>query len=308
MTQSHIPVLMQEVLSLLITNKQGIYVDGTFGRGGHSRAILNALSPEAKLIAIDQDLTAIEVARQTINDARFTIVHGSFANLQLMPAIQQYAGHIDGIFLDIGVSSPQLDEPQRGFSFMHDGPLDMRMDQTQPLTAATWINTASVEDMTRVFREYGEERFAKRIAKAIAAKRESCEIETTKQLADIITDANPSWEKHKHPATRCFQGIRIHINQELQALAKALEHSLALLKSGGRLAVISFHSLEDRMVKQFMRKQQRGQELPKGLPIRDVQTQRRMKLVSKAIKASPTELTENIRSRSAVLRVAEKLS
>ena len=216
-------------------------------------------------------------------------------------------GKIAGVLLDLGVSSPQLDEAERGFSFMQDGPLDMRMDQTRGQSAADWINTASEEDIVWVLREYGEERFAKRMARAIIAERQKAPFTRTKHLAEVIKEANPAWEKGKHPATRAFQAIRIQVNSELIDLDSVLEQALAVLAPGGRLVVISFHSLEDRAVKRFIRRQELGDPVPKGLPIRDDQLNKRMRSIGKAVKASDDEVNANPRSRSAVMRVAEKL-
>jgi 16S rRNA (cytosine1402-N4)-methyltransferase len=306
--KTHNPVLMQEVLEGLEIVPNGIYVDCTFGRGGHSLAILSKLNKLGRLIAIDKDLQALQHAKeQFADDPRFQIVHGSFKNLSSIASELGVLGNINGILMDLGVSSPQIDDPARGFSFMHDGPLDMRMDNTQDLDAAKFINYADESEMVRVFREYGEERFAGRIARAIGSARDIEPILTTTVLAEIVKKANPKWEKHKHPATRVFQAIRIHINEELTDLIDTLEQSLQVLAVGGRLVVISFHSLEDRIVKQFMRKQEKGEELPLEIPVRAVDLKSSFRRIGKAIKPVKAEVQQNIRARSAVLRIGEKL-
>lgn len=307
MTGIHQTVLLREAVDALLTAPDGVYVDGTFGRGGHSYEILKALGPGGHLLAVDKDLQAIAVAEQIKEgETRFDFVHGSFA---LLPHQLRGMGidAVDGILLDLGVSSPQLDEAERGFSFMQDGPLDMRMNTSEGQTAAQWLATASHGEIARVLREYGEERFAGRIASAILEAREIAPLETTAQLARVVSEANPRWEKHKHPATRAFQAIRIFINRELEELEEFLAQSVELLKSGGRLVVISFHSLEDRLVKRFMRRMARGDELPAGVPVRDAQLNRRLILVGKAVKPGAAEIAANPRARSAVMRVAEKL-
>lgn len=304
----HQTVLLREAVEALVTAPNGAYVDGTFGRGGHSRYLLQQLNADGSLLGVDKDPVACECAAQlSAEDSRFTFYHGSFANL---PQQLQLMGidALDGILLDLGVSSPQLDEADRGFSFMSEGPLDMRMDTSSGETAAQWLSYADVDDIAAVLKEYGEERFAKRIARAIAEAREVEPLTTTAQLAKIVSEANPRWEKHKHPATRAFQAIRIKVNRELEDLEDLLGSSLDMLKVGGRLVVISFHSLEDRMVKRYMRDMARGEQLPAGVPVTDAALNRRMKLVGKATKASEAEVGENVRSRSAVMRVAEKIA
>ncbi len=304
----HITVLLNEAVAALVTDPSGFYVDGTFGRGGHSALVMQQLSADGRLLGIDKDLAAIATAKTRFaDDARFAIAHGSFAELAELVAERDMTGKVTGVLLDLGVSSPQLDEAERGFSFMQDGPLDMRMDQTRGQSAAEWINTASEDDIIWVFREYGEERFAKRMARAILAERQKTPFTRTKHLAEVIKEANPAWEKGKHPATRAFQAIRIQVNSELTDLDSVLEQALAVLAPGGRLVVISFHSLEDRAVKRFIRRQELGDPVPKGLPLRDDQLNKRMRSLSKAIKASDEEVNANVRSRSAVMRVAEKL-
>lgn len=302
----HQTVLLREAVDALVTARDGYYVDGTFGRGGHSREILSVLGLEGRLLAVDKDLQAIEVAKQfKEGDDRFDFEHGSFAQLphQLR---RKGIGAVDGILLDLGVSSPQLDEGARGFSFTHDGPLDMRMDTTTGITAAQWLASAGHGEIARVLREYGEERHAGRIASAILRAREEAPLETTAQLAKVVSEANPSWEKHKHPATRAFQGIRIFINRELTDLEEFLEVAVDLLKPGGRLVVISFHSLEDRIVKRFIRRMARGADVPRGVPIAERDIDRPLRAVGKAVKASAAEIAENPRARSAVMRVAER--
>lgn len=308
MSDYHQPVLLQEVLEYLAIKPQGSYVDATFGRGGHSKAILDRLATQGFLLAIDKDAEAIKFAKENFKKyENFRIEQGSFDMLERLVATQGLTGKIDGILLDLGVSSPQLDDPARGFSFLQKGPLDMRMDKTQSLDAATWLSNASEQEIAQVLREYGEERYAKRIAYRIVQARSEQPITTTLQLAQIVAKANPAWEKHKHPATRSFQGIRIFINQELSELSSTLEQCLSVLAIGGRLAVISFHSLEDRIVKKFIQKNERGDDFPRDFPVTDKQINRRFKRIAWGIKPSEQELTINPRARSATLRVVEKL-
>jgi len=310
----HITVLLHEAVNGLALKENGIYIDGTFGRGGHSRLILSKLSPNGRLIGVDRDPRAIAEAKK-IQDSRFHIEHNSFSHIPEICEKLNLVGKIDGILLDLGVSSPQLDEAERGFSFMKDGPLDMRMDTTQGLSAAEWLKQVSVEDLTWVLKTFGEERFAKRIATAIvdynksAAKNGTEFLSRTSQLAELISQAVPFKDKHKHPATRSFQAIRIFINAELDELESVLNSALDMLAPEGRLSIISFHSLEDRMVKHFMKKQSKGEDIPKGLPLREDQIQRnqKLKLIGKAIQPSEAEIQANPRSRSAVLRVAERI-
>lgn len=304
----HRPVLLDEVLEALNIRPHGIYLDGTFGRGGHSEAILARLNEHGRLLAMDKDPQAIAVAEQRFaGDPRFSIVRGSFTMLGQEVESRGWKGKVDGILLDLGVSSPQLDDAQRGFSFRHDGPLDMRMDPQSGISAAEWLNTAKEEEIARVLKEYGEERFAKRIARAIVQQRVFEPISTTGRLAKIVAEANPKWERDKNPATRSFQAIRIYINAELEELEKVLSQSVAMLAPSGRLAVISFHSLEDRRVKRFIRDEARGGDFPPDLPLTDIQLNRRLRAVGKDIRAGKEELATNPRSRSAVLRVAERL-
>lgn len=305
----HVSVLLQESIEALAIKPDGIYLDATFGRGGHSRAILAQLNAQGKLYALDRDPTAIAAAEALRDDPRFTIIHTPFSRLDDVLDAQQLRGKLDGILFDLGVSSPQLDDADRGFSFMREGPLDMRMDTSCGPTAADFLNTASADEIAFVLREYGEERFAWRIAQAIVQQREEQPLQTTRELATLIEKAVPFKDKHKHPATRSFQGIRIHINGELDEIETALTAAVSGLKPEGRLAVISFHSLEDRMVKRFMRAQAKGREIPAGLPIRDADFDRgqTLKLIGKAIKPSAAETKLNPRARSSVLRIAARL-
>ena len=298
----HVSVLLEESVAALAIKPDGTYLDGTFGRGGHSRAILRSLSNSGRLIAFDKDPQAESSAEQFSEDPRFEFVRASFAEI----SSRVEASELDGILLDLGVSSPQLDNAERGFGFSDDGPLDMRMDTRAGMTAAEWLATAPEADIADVIKTYGEERFAKRMASAIVKARAESPITRTKQLATIVAEANPKWEPHKHPATRAFQAIRIFINRELEDLEIALGHTVDALSEGGRLVVISFHSLEDRIVKRFMRDQARGQQLPKHVPVIDNDTGKTLNLVGKALKPSTDEVQRNPRSRSAIMRVAER--
>ena len=305
----HAPVLLDECIQGLAIRADGIYMDGTFGRGGHSAAILAQLGPAGRLYAVDKDATAVAFGRARFaQDERLQLAQRSFAELLDYAREQGVAGRIDGLLLDLGVSSPQLDDAERGFSFMHDGPLDMRMNRDAGQSAAEWLAEADAADITRVLKEYGEERFAKRIAHAIVTTRDETPITTTAQLAALIAKASPVHDKHKHPATRSFQAIRIFINKELDDLQTCLKQSLELLAAGARLVVISFHSLEDRIVKRFMQEAARGEQFPKGLPVPDSARNPKLKLIGKAIRASDAEVAANPRARSAVLRIAERLA
>lgn len=305
----HLSVLLNEAIEGLAIKPDGIYIDATFGRGGHSKAILQRLNHQGRLIAIDKDPEAVRFAHENLGqDQRFIILHAGFEELAEVAAFQGVFGNVNGILLDLGISSPQIDEAGRGFSFLQEGPLDMRMNTAQGITAAEWINTAKESVIADVFYQFGEERFSRRMAKAIVEHRKVEPISTTLQLAEIVKAANPRWEKHKHPATRAFQAIRIFINNELNALNSCLEQMLDVLAIGGRLAVISFHSLEDRMVKQFIRKHSREEQLPLGLPVVKQTKQTRLYSLGKAIKPSTSEVDANPRSRSAILRLAEKLA
>jgi 16S rRNA (cytosine1402-N4)-methyltransferase len=307
MEYAHQPVLLKEVITYLNIQPEGIYVDATFGRGGHAEEILNRLGEDGFLLAIDKDPSAIKYAQEHFKNKKFQIKRGPFSRLQTFANDLGLLNKVNGILLDLGVSSPQLDEAARGFSFLQDGPLDMRMDPSQSLDAATWVNEADEREMARILWEYGEERYARRIAKAIIKARAGSPITRTRRLAEVVSKAVPTWEKHKHPATRSFQAIRIHINNELQELKSCLEQSLSVLAIGGRLAVISFHSLEDRVVKQFIRVQQQGEIYPRDLPLTQENFIPRMKRVAWGIQASEVEKKINPRSRSAILRVAEKI-
>lgn len=305
----HIPVLLNEAVSHLITSPNGIYIDATFGRGSHSDAILKKLNQQGRLIAFDKDPEAIAYAKKHFShDARFTIFHQSFAGLQSKLSELNLLGKVNGILFDLGVSSPQLDNPDRGFSFSRDGKLDMRMDTTQGVSAKEWIATIDEKALADVLFKFGEEKFSRRIAKAIVTARSEKPIETTAALAKIIEEVMPRRPQDKHPATRSFQAIRIAINQELSELEQGLAQALEALSIGGRLCVISFHSLEDRLVKQFIRQQEKGEELPHGLPIKGSLFNARMKTIGKPIKPSLQEVNLNQRARSALLRIAEKLS
>lgn len=305
----HVSVLLEESIEALATDPQGTYIDATFGRGGHTRALLNQLGDDARVIALDQDPEAIAAAAAFADDPRFQIIHTPFSNLQQVLDDLQLNQQVTGILFDLGVSSPQLDDAERGFSFMRDGPLDMRMNTTSGETAAEWLNRAEKDDISWVLREYGEERFARRIASAIVMDREKKPFTRTKQLAEMIARVSPVKEKHKHPATRTFQAIRIHINRELEQIEQALDASLSGLKEDGRLVVISFHSLEDRLVKRFIRKHSEGKQLPPGLPVTEAERNKDKALekVGKAIKPGKAEVQINPRSRSSVLRIARRV-
>ena len=305
---THRPVLLDEAVGALAIRNDGVYLDGTFGRGGHSEKILSCLGPQGRLLAMDQDPRAIEEAQQKFsNEPRFEIVQKNFENMQAFVAEKGLIQKIDGVLLDIGVSSPQLDDASRGFSFLRSGPLDMRMNPQLGQSAAEWLARVDEYDLVTVLMHKGEEKFARRIASAIVAARKEVEITDTLQLANIIAEAKPVKDKKKHPATKSFQAIRIHINRELEVLESALQASLNVLSVGGRLAVISFHSLEDRMVKRFFRDVSRGPQLPKDIPVMAKDIEQPYKLVGKAIKPSKQELEENPRARSSVLRVLERI-
>lgn len=305
----HVTVLLQEAIQALQVQSAGCYVDGTFGRGGHSRLLLQQLGPAGRLLGFDKDPLAIASGQQlAAEDQRFAIVQRSFADLHDELEQRELVGKVDGILLDLGVSSPQLDDASRGFSFNHDGPLDMRMNPGVGVSAADWLAQASAEEITRVFKEYGEERFARRMAQAIVRRREQQPFTRTADLAAVITEANPAWEKGKNPATRAFQGLRIHINNELGDLEQGLQAAVDCLAPGGRLVVISFHSLEDRIVKRFMRRMAKGEadNLPRHLPVQPEAFVPVLKVLGKPQFASEQELVVNPRARSAVMRVAEK--
>ncbi|KAA0014260.1 16S rRNA (cytosine(1402)-N(4))-methyltransferase RsmH [Billgrantia pellis] len=304
----HASVLLDGAVEALVHDPRGAYLDGTFGRGGHSRAILARLAPEGRLLAIDRDPQAIAEAR-AIDDTRFTVEQGEFARLGELADRHGLHGRLAGVLLDVGVSSPQLDDPERGFSFLRDGPLDMRMDPTRGVSAAEWLARASETEIARVFKTYGEERFARRLARAVVSRRVERPLLRTGDLAELLKAAHPAWEKGKHPATRAFQALRIHINGELEQLDAALDAALEALAPGGRLVVISFHSLEDRRVKRFIREHVRGDtDLPRAMPVREDQLAKRMAALGKAQRPTPEEVQNNPRARSAVMRVARKLA
>lgn len=304
----HISVMLHESVDMLVTDENGFYVDGTFGRGGHTRLVLDRLD-KGCLLGFDKDPVAIGYGKSLeLDDSRFSIVQDSFANMVAHISGVFDVDKVDGVIMDLGVSSPQIDDAERGFSFMNDGPLDMRMNPDEGVSAAQWIATVKEKDMADIIYQYGEERFSRRIAKAICEYRTHTPILTTLQLSKIVAEANPAWEKGKNPATRVFQGIRIYINNELGDLEVGLEAATESLKVGGRLAVISFHSLEDRIVKRFMKLKSKGPELPRHLPIQNAHLDIKFKTIGKAIKPSQSEVNDNVRSRSAVLRVLERVS
>ena len=306
--REHEPVLRNEAVAALNIRPDGIYVDATFGRGGHARSILEQLGADGRLLALDRDPQAVASATQQFADeVRLTIVHGPFSMLGSAVAERGWHGRVNGILFDLGVSSPQLDDPARGFSFRTEGPLDMRMDSTRGESAADWLNRAAEQDIATVLHELGEERFARRIARVIVRSRAQAPIATTKQLAEIVAGAVPTRERSKDPATRSFQAIRLHINRELDELRATLPQALEALAAHGRLVVISFHSLEDRIVKQFMRTQEQGKQLPPDLPVRHTEIESRLKIIGKPVRAGEAEVRRNPRARSAVLRVAEAL-
>ena len=305
---AHQSVLLTEAVDALFTRPDGLYVDGTFGRGGHAACLLEKLNEQGRLLVMDRDPQAIAVAEQMMGeDERVTIIHAPFSSLGQQLHSMGVMGKVDGILFDFGVSSPQLDQAERGFSFQNDGALDMRMDTTRGQTAAQWLARVKYSDLVRVLRIYGEERFAKRIAAAVIDTREETPIETTVQLARLISDAVPAYQHEKHPATRSFQAIRIAINEELQEIEKVLPDALNALAIGGRLVVISFHSLEDRPVKRLLQKEAKGDDFPPDLPIRADQIKPRINLMGKPVRAGAEELGKNRRARSAIMRVAEKL-
>jgi 16S rRNA (cytosine1402-N4)-methyltransferase len=306
----HLPVMFAEVLQQLAIKKDGIYLDCTFGRGGHSQGILNQLGQAGRLLAFDRDFAAINsgFAQTMRKDQRVKLKHNCFSALESVVAVEGLTGKVDGILVDLGVSSPQLDDPARGFSFLRDGPLDMRMDSLSGVTAEQWLAKVDEKDLVKVLFDYGEERFARRIARVIVEKRAQSPIVTTRQLAQLIADAVPAKEMHKHPATRTFQAIRIEINKELDELKAVLQQSIRVLRPGGRLVVISFHSLEDRIVKRFIREESGAKYNPGKLPIKEADIAKGvLRKIGKAMKAGEQEVAENPRARSAVMRVAERV-
>lgn len=303
----HITVLLHEAVDALVQDVDGLYIDCTFGRGGHSRLILEKLSENGRLIGIDKDPRAIATANELAKeDSRFSICHGSFADMATWLEQNGEGRPVAGILMDLGVSSPQLDEAERGFSFMNDGPLDMRMNTESGLTAAQWIATAKEEEIANVLYQFGEERHSRRLAKAVVMRRSQEPFVRTLDLAQVIKDAHPKWEKGKHPATKSFQAIRIFLNDELGDLTSGLDTATDLLAKHGRLVVISFHSLEDRMVKRFIRDKEKGPQLPPDIPIMATDYPIVLKHIGKAVKPSKEEVNANIRSRSAIMRIAEK--
>lgn len=306
----HQAVLYDEALESLRIKPDGLYIDCTFGRGGHSTGILQQLNENGKLLALDRDLEAIKCsqAQQLLQDSRFALHHGCFADLAAVAEQLGYKGRVDGILMDLGVSSPQLDTAERGFSFLRDGPLDMRMDTQHGQTAADYLAHVAEQDLVKVLFEYGEERFARRIAKAIVETRQQQPLSTTLQLAKLIEDSVPFRDKHKHPATRTFQAIRIEINQELEQIKAGLTQAMQVLAPGGRLVVIAFHSLEDRLVKRFIRQESGLKFNPGKLPVKEQDIARgQLKKVGKSIRAQAQEVQLNPRARSAIMRVAEKI-
>ena len=307
--QEHTPVLREEVLAGLAIRADGRYCDATFGRGGHTAAILEALGPDGRVLAIDRDPEAIRAGRLRFGDEpRLTLMRGSFAQLKELVRAAEVEGELQGVLLDLGVSSPQLDEADRGFSFMQDGPLDMRMDNETGQTAAQWLARVSERDLADILQRLGEEKFARRIARAIVAARVAAAIERTRRLAEVIAAAVPAREPGKHPATRSFQAIRMRVNSELESLEAALPQAVELLAPGGRLCVISFHSLEDRLVKRFMQRESQGDPHYAGLPSIPPHARPRLKRIGGATAPSDAELARNPRARSARLRVAERLA
>lgn len=305
--QAHIPVLLEESMQALAVDANGIYLDGTFGRGGHARALLEQLGPKGRLLAVDRDPAAYHAgAALAAADGRLELRQASYSALPELARERGWCGRVNGVLLDLGVSSPQLDAPERGFSFGADAPLDMRMNPSTGASAADWLATASEQAIAQVLRELGEERYARRIARAISNHRQTQPLTRTSQLAALIEHAVPTREPGKHPATRSFQAIRIHINNELNELRAFLNEVCELLQGGGRLVVISFHSLEDRIVKRFIRDEAQGAAIPKGVPLRERDLPRRLRAVGRAIRPSVTEVERNPRARSAVMRIAER--
>ena len=303
----HIPVLLREAVEALLQKPAGRYVDATYGRGGHSGYLLSQLEEAGQLLALDRDPEAIADAQQRFaGESRFAIHQANFADMAEVLKARSWLGEVDGLLMDLGVSSPQLDVAERGFGFSRDGELDMRMDPTSGLSAAEWLAEVSEGELVQVLREFGEERYAKRIAGAIVSARLEKPITRTSTLAEIVKVAHPRWERHHHPATRSFQAIRIKVNGELDAISTALEAASKILKVGGRIAVISFHSLEDRIVKRALRKPIPDARIPRHLPQPAIEAHP-WKVVGKPIKASVDELSDNPRARSAVLRIAERV-
>lgn len=309
MSGAHVSVLHDEVVAALAIRPDGNYVDGTYGRGGHASSILAQLDEHGRLIVMDRDPRAIADARERMgNDERVTIIHDDYVNLPARIAALELGEQVDGVLLDLGVSSPQLDDAERGFSFQHSGPLDMRMNPTRGQTAADWLASADEAEIARVLWQYGEERHSRRIARRIVERRQTAPLQTTAELAQLIAETVPRPKNRRHPATRSFQAIRIHINQELTQLSQFLDAVFDILRIGGRLLIISFHSLEDRLVKRFFKVNSTARKVPRGLPLRDDQIDSgiRLKTLGRAIRAGAAELAINPRARSAVLRIAER--
>jgi len=305
----HISVLPVEAVEALNIMHNGFYIDATFGRGGHAGQILERLGDEGRLLAFDCDDQAIAHAEALFgDDSRFSIVKSNYSEMATAVTERKLAGRVDGVLFDLGVSSPQLDQAERGFSFDKSGPLDMRMDQSSGQPVSEWLPTVSVEQLAEIFREYGDERYAKRIARRVVEAVQEKPITDTVELAEIIKAAHPRWEKHKHPATRCFQALRIFINKELDHLKVALESCIDLLRPGGRIVVISFHSLEDRIVKRFFRGPVKNTGLPRGLPVADDNTPWVLKRIGGSVRPSDDEVKSNPRSRSSIMRVAERVA
>lgn len=308
-SRDHISVLPVEAVEALDIQPDGIYIDATFGRGGHSRLILDQLNDKGRLLAFDCDHEAVAHAKALFgSDPRFTIVKSNYSEMAEVANDQGVAGEVHGVLFDLGVSSPQLDQAERGFSFDKPGPLDMRMDPDNGQPVSEWLQTASADELAEVFREYGEERYAKRIARKVVEAGAVKPIVDTLELAEIIKAAHPRWEKHKHPATRCFQALRIFINRELDHLKAALQACVDMLRPGGRIVVISFHSLEDRIVKRFIRGPDKNTALPRGLPVAVDETPWLLRKVGGSVKPSEREIENNPRSRSSIMRIAEKVA
>lgn len=306
-SETHIPVLLREAVDALNIRRSGTYVDATFGRGGHASQIANSIGENGRLIGFDRDLHAIKLGRELFaGDSRVQLLHSEFG--RMAEALREFTNieKVDGVLMDLGVSSPQLDQAERGFSFMRDGQLDMRMDTTQGESAAQWLARVDERDLMMVLFELGEEKFARRIARAIVLERDETKIESTLQLASLIENNIPKKDKNKHPATRTFQAIRLHVNQELLQVSQALPQAVSLLNEGGRLAVISFHSLEDRIVKRFIRDLSTPNLPPKNIPVSEDAYRTPLKAISRAIKPGKDEIKDNPRSRSSVLRIAER--
>lgn len=306
-SESHIPVLFREAVDALNIKAAGTYIDATLGRGGHAQEIVKHIGDDGRLVAFDRDPRAVELGSDLFGgDQRVQIIHSEFSRMTDMLRAMTDIQKVDGVLMDLGVSSPQLDQADRGFSFMRDGELDMRMDTTKGESAAQWLARVEERDLMMALFDLGEEKFARRIARAIVLTRQETKIESTLQLASIIEEATPKKDKHKHPATRSFQAIRLHVNQELSQVSEALPQAVELLNEGGRLAVISFHSLEDRIVKRFIRELSTPKLPPKNIPVTDEAYLTPLKALSRAIKPSKQEVQDNPRSRSSVLRIAER--